>query len=195
MYKFEYVHDQTHRLAFTGFNQKQVKLATRSSNGSYVITTLSGTGAGGCLDGPGSESSFNFVTGISSSPDGTQLAVADRNFNSIRIVNVATGATSTLAGIGGNDCSTCGNDDSIGNNARFHAPQDVSWSAYGLLIAVADVYTHTIRMITVATGEVITLAGNGKGYHVGIEYVDSTGRDARFYLPVEVSFLPMPVNF
>ena len=71
----------------------------------------------------------------------------------------------------------------VGANASFDGPYCVSFSQDGTLIAVADYNNHIIRIITVTTRAVVTVAGSGTpGSANGV------GADASFNHPLGVSF-------
>jgi DNA-binding beta-propeller fold protein YncE len=123
---------------------------------------------------------FNRPNGIAISPDGSTLYVADTQNNRIRTVNVATGATTLLAGSGAQGLT-----DGIRTGAKFRTPWAIELSADGTTLYVADRDNHAIRAVTVATGRVTTLTGNGlAGYRNG------AFADARLNLPEYVALGP-----
>ena len=75
-----------------------VKLITVATG---AVITLAGSGSAGNVDGTGSAASLNSPHGVSYSADGTVVAVADTGNHAVRLIVVATGETSTLAGTGG----------------------------------------------------------------------------------------------
>ena len=74
---------------------RQVDVATGAVN------TLAGSGVAGCADGTRAAAQFNGPRGLALGRGGATLFVADWHNNTIRQVEVATGAVSTLAGTGG----------------------------------------------------------------------------------------------
>jgi hypothetical protein len=86
----------------------------------------------------------------------------------LRKIKIATGEVTTLAG----QAQARGTTDGLGTSARFYAPIDV-WGD-GVFLYVAD--GNAIRKVTVATGEVRTLAGNP----AIAEYADGSVIQARF---------------
>lgn len=117
---------------------------------SKVVTSLAGYGFMGA-DGTGTDSRFYLPDGLTS--DGTNLYVSDTANHTIRKIVIATGAVTTLAGSPG----LSGNTDGTGNSARFFGPDGIT--SDGVNLYVADVLSHTIRKVVMATGEVTTLAG------------------------------------
>ena len=156
------------------------------------MSNLAGTSSAGHSDGSLGSESFSFVAGISSSPDGSKLAVTDYYCHTICISDTATGAISTLAGgLDPSDGNVCDAVNSTGSDARFRTPYYVSWSPDGKLIAIVEEYNKAIRMITVETREVITVAGAGTtGSNGGRGYVDGSHSDVRFNMTSAVSFSP-----
>lgn len=148
---------------------RQVVIATGA------VTTLAGAGSPGSTDGVGSEARFNGPKGITT--DGTNLFVADAENHTIRKIEIATGAVSTLAGSAG----IGGYADGTGSMARFALPSGIATD--GTSLFVADYQSHTIRRVVIATGEVTTLAG--KAWTAGSE--DGAGSTARFNHPDRIT--------
>ena len=121
---------------------------------SKAVTTLAGTaGAKGTTDGTGAAARFNNPAGLTLDGNGN-LYVADMSNHAIRVIAVATGAVTTLAGSGG----MAGSMDGTGAAARFYMPHAVALDGMGNLL-VADTRNHTLRKVALATGAVSTLAG------------------------------------
>lgn len=133
---------------------------------SRVVTTIAGTPwVQGSADGTGADAQFEYPSGITT--DGTYLYVADSQNYTVRKIEIATGAVSTLAGKAGG----YGQLDGVGEAARFLRPKGMMTD--GAFIYMTD--SHAVRKIRIATGEVTTLAGawiNG--------YADGEGIVARF---------------
>ena len=167
----------------TNCSIRQITLATGQ------VSTLAGKsgacGSANSSDGTGATARFYYPRGISySAPSGSysqgRLFVADSNNHTIRAVDVATGATTTLAGaagVAGNNNSS----DGTGATALFDFPYGISYSApdgiytQGRLF-VADYNNDTIRQLDVATGAVTTLAGTAGS----LGSADGVGSAARF---------------
>lgn len=143
---------------------------------SQLVTTYSGSGSGGSLDGSLSVASFNQPIGIFVAPDST-IHVVQRD-NHIRRIS-SSGSVTLVAG------STNGFLDGIGSSARFSGPIAVFENSKGSLF-VADRYNNRIRQIIsgkvhyhflssssiikmCTVGVVSTIAGSGfKGYRDGV---------------------------
>jgi sugar lactone lactonase YvrE len=132
-----------------------------------VVTTLAGSGSYGNTDGVGTAASFGYPAGITT--DGTNLYVADTYNHSIRKIEIATGAVTTLAG------GSFGNADGVGDTASFNRPSGITTDGHYLY--VSDTSNQRIRKIDLATGAVTSLAGSDRGYANG------TGAQAKFYDP------------
>lgn len=139
-------------------------------------TTLAGlagaSGSGDSSDGTGATARFRYPRGLYC--DKTCLYVADSGNHMIRKVVIATGETTTLAGLAGAsgfDNST----DGTGATARFNAPYAITRSGENLY--VADMLNNSIRRVAVATGETTLFAGSATGESGATE---GTGIEARF---------------
>ena len=127
--------------------------------GAGSVTTVAGIqGQAGLDDGVGPEARFNYPYGITISPDGETLFVADGSTNHcIRRVDLATSTVTTFAGSAVQGQS--GSENGIGTEARFYHPGGIAMSPDGTMLAVADSFNHVIRNIVVATAEVGVFAG------------------------------------
>jgi DNA-binding beta-propeller fold protein YncE len=143
-----------------------------------AVTTLAGSGSGAFADGTGSAASFWNPYDVAYSPDGSTIAVADTGNNGVRLIDVATGAVTTLAGDGTRGYSGGGFADGTGSAALFRHPQGLDYSPDGSTIAVADSGNHRVRLIDVAEGAVTMLAGSGTW-----AFADGTGSTASFASP------------
>lgn len=138
------------------------------------VTTIAG-GSAGCdvADGTGKDAHFCEPTGIATDGKGN-LFVADTVNNAIRKIVIATAAVTTTAGYPGAQ----GSADGVGAAARFNRPKAIAADGAGNLY-VADTENHTIRQVSVASGQVSTLAGSA-----GVPgQDDGTGALARFNRP------------
>lgn len=136
------------------------------------VTTLAGSAdSNGYSDGTGTDARFNYPLGIIR--NGSNLYVADSGNNTIRKIVIATGQVTTLAGTAG----SYGSSDGTGTDALFNGPSGIIRNESNLY--VADSANDTIRVIVIATGQVMTLAGTAGSYGSS----DGTGTDARFKNP------------
>ncbi len=148
------------------FTIRKISLSTGS------VTTIAGTaGSSGLADGIGSSARFNDPWGITT--DGINLYVGDNGNNSIRMIDMATGAVTTIAGIAGYS----GSNDGTGSAATFNHPAGVTTD--GTNLYVADTGNFTIRKIVKGTGVVSTVAGVAGS----AGSTDGTGSAARFNYP------------
>jgi sugar lactone lactonase YvrE len=148
-----------------------------------AVTTLAGTaGSSGSADGVGAAALFNAPQGITT--DGTYLYVTDSANNTIRRISIYTGIAPqftgqvagkviTLAGTAGSS----GSADGIGTAALFYSPQGITMD--GTNLYVADTGNHTIRVIAISTGVVVTLVGTAGSSGSA----DGVGAAARFNSP------------
>lgn len=172
-----FISHQFHDITTDGTNLYLSDVGTRTIQkieiASGVVTTLTGRfGITGSTDGDSSVALFNYPMGMTT--DGTHLYVTDYSDNTIRMVNIASGEVSTLAGSAG----TYGSADGTGNAAEFSSPYGITTD--GTNLYVSDMSNQTIRQIVIATGEVTTLAGS-----VGnTGSTDGIGSAARFYYPM-----------
>eukprot|EP00947_MAST-08B_sp_MAST-8B-sp1_P004768 g4768.t1 len=107
-----------------------------------AVTTLAGSGVPRSEDGVGADASFNVPYGLALSPDGKQLFVADGEGNKTRVVNVADGAVTTLAGSGEEK-----SEDGVGAAASFSTPMGLAVIAGGKQLAVPDYSGNKIRLV------------------------------------------------
>ncbi|MCH8844553.1 MAG: hypothetical protein IID61_16455, partial [SAR324 cluster bacterium] len=137
------------------------------------VATFAGSGSFGSADGTGTAASFKSPTGITS--DGTNLYIADSGGNTIREIEIATGVVTTLAGSG-----AFGSADGSAAEGSFFTPSGVVTD--GVNVYVADTGNHKIRKVTIATGEITTLAGTGD-----TDSADGTGTAAGFHSPDRIA--------
>jgi DNA-binding beta-propeller fold protein YncE len=120
-----------------------------------AVTTLAGSPrANGSANGVGAAARLFHPEGLTLSSDGTLALAADTDNHTLRVIVVATGEVTTLAGSPGSPGSANG----LGAVARFSSPAGVALSAGFAL--VADTGNHAIRRVDLATGAVTTLAGS-----------------------------------
>jgi len=143
---------------------------------SGVVTTLAGQeGLAGHTDGTGNGATFNTPQGVTT--DGTSVYVADTDNHSIRKIDIATGAVTTLAGSWG----FIGHIDGTGTNAYFWYPDAMVIDGSNLY--VVDGGNHNIRKIEIATGVVTTFAGQAPNPGS----TDGTGTAAMFNNPSSIT--------
>jgi len=141
--------DGTLRIADTG-NFTVRAMVTASS----AVSTLAGAPAyAETADGVGEQARFNGPQGAAFDGAG-HLYVVDWSDGTVRAVEVATGAVTTLAGNAG----AAGDADGTGAAASFYEPTWVAYDGAGHVF-VSDSGNFAIRRVDVATGAVTTVAG------------------------------------
>ena len=155
------------------------------------ITTFSGAGGYGFLDGAATVAKMNTNSGMVLDPATGDIFVADRTNHAIRKVT-ATGAITTIAGAF--PTATLGYADGVGTAARFSRPCAITRDASGNLY-VADNGNHAIRMLTptttggATTYTVSTIAGAAIAtatpgtYTAEAGFVEGAGNASRFNGP------------
>ena len=148
-----------------------------------LVTTVAGSGLNGRGDGFGLAAYFSSPSGIALGSDGI-IYVADRNNQTVRTVNPATGEVKTLAGITG----IPGSQDGPAASATFNDLQGIAVDNSGN-VYVADTANHKIRKITASGGiaTVYTLAGNGVGGYDDSPDAATDGSTARFNAPIGIT--------
>ncbi len=131
----------------------------------------------GSSNGVGTAASFRFPGGIAT--DGTDLYVADSGNHTIRVVAIATGEVTTLAGTVG----TAGSNDGTGASAMFSNPTGIT--NQGPVLYVADTWNNTVRKVIIATGIVTTVAGDP----AKIGAIDGIGASANFSTPSGITVI------
>eukprot|EP00241_Pyramimonas_parkeae_P004488 CAMPEP_0114233506 /NCGR_PEP_ID=MMETSP0058-20121206/5202_1 /TAXON_ID=36894 /ORGANISM="Pyramimonas parkeae, CCMP726" /LENGTH=839 /DNA_ID=CAMNT_0001345103 /DNA_START=432 /DNA_END=2951 /DNA_ORIENTATION=- len=142
---------------------------------SHVISTRGrnvGTVKGGFADGPAATARFYYPQGLALGPRGEELYIVDGWNHRVRRADLTNGLVSTIAG------SLPGFADGPADVARFHYPHSVAVSPDGSKLFVSDGWNQRIRVVSLATGEVFTLAGAGSA-----GFRDGAASLARFYYP------------
>jgi sugar lactone lactonase YvrE len=124
-----------------------------------LITTFAGTGRGrhDGDGGPAASASIFGARAVEVGPDGT-VFILERQGNTLRAVDPATGLIRTVAGTGAKGFS---GDGGPALKATFDGPKELAVDRAGNLFLV-DTENHAIRRIDAKTGVVRTLAGNGQ---------------------------------
>jgi len=124
---------------------------------SGAVTTLAGSpGQSGSADGTGMNARFAYPSGIALSHDGSFAMVADTDNQTIRRIDLASGAVTTLAGSPGQEGQT----DGRGSQVRFAFPHGLALSNDDSFALIANFSGSTIRMLRLASASVSTLAGS-----------------------------------
>jgi len=124
-------------------------------------------------DGTGSSASFYYPAGIAYDDSTSTTYVADTYNCRVRTVSSA-GVVGTLAGSGVNTFK-----DSTALDAAFSLPAAVAVAPGGARVYIADSGNNVVRVYSVSTGTVVTLAGNVSASGL----VDGAAASARFFSP------------
>ena len=128
------------------------------------IITVAGDGTAGSNGDGGLANSaeLNGPRGLAVDSAG-DLFIADTNNNKIREVVKATGDIMTYAGTGS---AGSGGDGGLAINAALNSPRGIAIDFAGDLF-IADNLNNKIREVVAATGDIITVAGNGAAGYGG----------------------------
>ncbi|MGV3697822.1 Ig-like domain-containing protein, partial [Flavobacterium sp.] len=158
--------DTSGNIYVVDYSNNRIRKITTSGS----VTTLSGAGGFGAVNGAGSVATFKYPEGISADSSGT-IFVADVTNNCIRRVT-STGDTTTYAG-----SATRGLENGqIGAMAMFNSPIAVAVTSGGITYVIDD-FNSCIRKVT-SNGIVTTFAGN-----TATGYADGQGTAAYFNNP------------
>jgi sugar lactone lactonase YvrE len=122
---------------------------------SGAVTTILGAIAAGASDGAGGQARFAAPQGLAVAGD--VAWIADSGNDTIRRVEMSTGAVTTVAGAAGQASYA----DGVGGDARFDTPLAVALDAAAGLLYVADSGNRSIRAVDLATAAVTTLTLTG----------------------------------
>lgn len=141
-----------------------------------TVTTLAGSfGVSGGTDGPAAMATFNTPSGLVYSNG--MLYLTDTENHTIRSIDSATNVVTTIGGV----YRQPGAIDAVGTAARFQEPEGLALDAAGNLY-IGDTDNDTIRVMSLATGAVTTLAGDS--FVSGND--DGVGGAAHFAKPKDV---------
>lgn len=142
------------------------------------VSTLAGAyGTIGCAEGTGTGATFNAPSGLAYAGGG--LYLTDSENDTIRRIDVSTAAVTTVAGA----CRQPGAVDGAGSDARLHSPGGIVFDAAGQNLYIADTDNGTIRVLSIGTGAVTTVAGAA-----GTEgATDGVGGAAAFRKPTAIA--------
>jgi trimeric autotransporter adhesin len=123
-----------------------------------TITTIAGNGMSGFSGDGGAATSaeLNTPSGVAVDSAGN-LYIADVGNQRIRIVSAGTGLITTIAG---NGMSGFSGDNGAATSAELNNPNGVTVDSAGNLY-IADVGNQRIRIVSIGTGAITTIAGNG----------------------------------
>ena len=138
-------------------------------NGVLQVVAGNGEKGDGGDGGPAAQATVNGMHNLAIAPNG-DIYLADTWNNRVRKIDSKTGRIMAFAGTGKKGFS---GDDGLAANAAFGSVINVALDPQGKHLYVADIDNRRVRRIDLASGIVITVAGNGgKG-------VPSDGADAK----------------
>jgi sugar lactone lactonase YvrE len=125
-----------------------------------VLRVFAGTGEKGYAGdgGPALKAKFNGMHGLAIAPKG-DIYIADTWNNCVRNINVMTGVITTVAGTGQKGFS---GDGGPAARAQFSNIYCVALDPKSERLYLADLDNHRIRAVTLKSGVVTTVAGNGE---------------------------------
>ena len=152
----------------TGVNGTFVSTASGfASASSASLQQTYGSGLPGSADGARTSASMTSAQMLAT--DGVNIYFTDSGANNVRMINIATGTFSTVAGSGAQ-----GSINGVGTAASFNAPTGITTD--GNYLYVGDAGNCTIRRIEIATKTVTTIAGTAGTCAI----LDGTGAQANF---------------
>ena len=153
-------------------NQVIRKLDINSGSASYgtLTTVAGGMGTAGTADGTGTAARFSGPWGMVT--DGTYLYISDSNNYTIRKLDPATAAVTTVAGTAG----LSGIVDSTGSSARFSSPRDMVYDSGTGAFYISEVGNLDIRKVVISSMAVTTLTGTSHKFGA----VDGTAATTTF---------------
>lgn len=150
---------------------------------SGLLMPVAGTGEAGFSGdlGDADAARLNLPQGLALDGSGAVLYVADSANQRIRRIDLSSGKISTLAGNGSAGFSGDGGKATL---AKLFAPLDVAFDSAQQRLYIADSGNDRIRMVTLSTNVISTVAGNGlSGYESG----EQVATDTPLHTPVGVA--------
>ena len=147
--------DASRNIYFSDYGNHRIRMINIITG---IITTVAGNG-NSVFNGDNvlaSTASISYPRGICFDKAGN-LYIADHGNHRIRMVTKNTGIITTVAGTG-----TQGYNGDLrkATSAHLNWPSDITFDASGNLY-IADTFNYRIRMITMSTGNITTIVGNG----------------------------------
>jgi trimeric autotransporter adhesin len=169
--------DSSGNLYFADYVNNRIRKITISTG---IITTVAGNGAAATTGngGPATAGSLNGPVSVVFDVAGN-LYISERNGNVVRRVAAAGGIISTFAG---NGTAGFSGDGGPATSAEFNQTYGIAFDAAGDVF-ISDVLNQRIRMVSITTGIVTTIAGNGA---VGFSGDGGAATSAEFNQPIEL---------
>jgi len=153
--------DDSGNIYFADANNNRIREIRKSTG---IITTYAGNGTAAFSGdgGPATAAEINAPYGVTLDKAGN-MYIADQDNNRIRMINVSTHIITTVAG---NGTAGYSGDGGAATAAEVYNPTDVSIGPGGNLL-IADTYNQVVRKVTISTGDISTIAGNGTAGYSG----------------------------
>jgi sugar lactone lactonase YvrE len=153
------------------------------------IATIAGGGTGG--DG-GLATSARLALPWAVAEDATgNLYIADQGNNRIRKVTNPTSSTATISTVVGNGSAGYSGDGGLATSATLNGPSSIAFDGSGNMY-IADSNNLVIREVNALTGNISTVAGNGKSCYPITSGCGDGGipTSASFAFPLNIAFDP-----
>jgi sugar lactone lactonase YvrE len=142
------------------------------------VTTAAGQiGVVGSDDGPGAQAHFQEPEGLALDGPARQLYISDTDNHTIRRLDLASGAVTTVAGAP----TASGDVDAIGAAARFSRPTALALDETAKVLFICDAGNQKIRSMTLGDASVATIASLDEAPHAlamnGSELVAAVGSE------------------
>ncbi len=153
----------------------------RKVDPSGIITTIAGTGTNGHSGdgGPATSANIGFSSGIILDASGNIYIASQQQSYSVRKIT----PTGTITTVAGNGTSGHSGDGGLAVNAQFYSVCAIAFDNFGDLY-VSD-FTSRVRKVSMSTGSVTTVAGNG-GFGSGGDGGQAT--NAQLFYPYGIAF-------
>jgi serine/threonine-protein kinase len=134
----------------------------------------------GYAEGTGMAAKFTDIAGLLLHPTNGKIYLAVQNNNRLRSVDIASATSSLEAGSG-----TAAFADGTGAAASFNQPTGIAFNSDATKIYIVEAGNHRVRVFTIATKAVTTLAGSGTA-----ALTDGVGAAAAFNTPYGIALSP-----
>jgi sugar lactone lactonase YvrE len=152
--------DSAGNIYISDLGNNRVRKVTVSTG---VISTVAGNGTKGYSGDGGAATSAEIGSDAVTVDTAGNIYLADTSNNRIRKVTVSTGIITTVAG---NGTAGFSGDGGAATSAELNVPDGVVVDSAGN-IYIADHNNERIRKVTVSTGKISTVAGNGTAGYAG----------------------------
>lgn len=127
----------------------------------YAVQQVIGSGMAGLRDGTFAEAMFNWVHGMSLSPDGETLYIADTGNHAIRAADLRNGTVTTIAGTGQQNRDWRNR---LRGGAALETPLNSPWDVHYQdgVIYIAMAGPHQLWMLDLANSQVAPFVGSGR---------------------------------